>query len=334
MPTITPENPHPGQESFAPRHIAFLSKTLAMDFLVPAYRDQFPDAAFYLGDDLQALIASGHSDDVDVAVCWHPPPEQLAALSGLKLVQSIAAGIDHIDLGSLAPLLPVCRIVDTEMGSGMTAFVCWAVIHRQRHMDRYIEHAANHRWQEEPIVAPVRHRVGIAGMGSLGLSCAKALLAIGYDVRGWSRSPKDGLPADLKTFHGQAKKAEFLSGCDTLICLLPLTGETEGFLDLALMRQLPRGAHLINVGRGAHLVEADLITALDENQIGAVTLDTFNIEPLPSGHPFWNDERILITPHIATRTAPRVIAQQTALNFAAIREGRTKEVAVDLERGY
>jgi len=223
------------------------------------------------------------------------------------------------------------------MGYGMTAFVSWAVIHRQRYMDRYVAHAAQRQWREEPIIAPSHHRVGIAGLGTLGQGCARALLAMGYQVRGWSRSAKQGLPAGLEglqTFHGQAQKAEFLSGCDTLVCLLPLTDETQGFLDLALMRQLPRGAHLVNVGRGAHLVEADLLTALAEGQIGAATLDTFSAEPLPANHPFWQDERILVTPHIATRTDPRVIARQTAHNFSRIRAGQAAEVAVDLGRGY
>ena len=326
-------SPQTGQTG-TPRHIAFLSKSIAMDFLLPAFRGQFPGAQLHWGANLQALIDSGHAGEVEVAVCWHPPSEQLAQLQGLQLVQSIAAGIDHIDTTALPGSPAVCRIIDSEMGYGMTAFVCWAVIHRQRHMDRYLVHAAARQWQEEPIIAPGRHRVGIAGLGTLGMGCARALLALGYDVRGWSRSAKPGLPAGLKAFHGPAQKADFLGGCDTLICLLPLTAETQGFLDLDLMRQLPRGAHLINVGRGAHLVEADLLTALAEGQIAAATLDTFSVEPLPADHPFWQDERVLITPHIATRTDPRVIAQQTANNWSAILAGRAAEVAIDLERGY
>lgn len=305
-----------------------------MDFLLPAYRAQFPDAQMHLGTNLQSLIDEGRSHEIDVAVCWHPPAEQLAQLSNLQLVQSIAAGIDHIHLHSLANNAPVCRIIDSEMGYGMTAFVCWAVIHRQRHMEQYLEHASNKLWKEAPIVAPGRHRVGIAGLGALGLACARALLAMGYDVRGWSRSAKPDLPPNLKAFSGQAQKSEFLSGCDTFICLLPLTDETVGFLNLQLMQQLPRGAHLINVGRGAHLVEDDLLTALAEGQVGAATLDTFSVEPLPAEHPFWNDSRILVTPHIATRTDPRVIAQQTARNFSSICQGLSAQVAVDLHRGY
>ncbi|MFA9285800.1 2-hydroxyacid dehydrogenase [Comamonas sp. SY3] len=341
MPSTDAQAAAPGNApGDTPRSIAFLSKSIAMDFLLPAYQAQFPGSRLLLGAELQALLDAGQHSDIEVAVCWHPPAAQLAQLTrdaGLQLVQSIAAGIDHIDTQALPASTPVCRIVDSTMGYGMTAFVSWAVIHRQRHMDRYVAHAAQRQWREEPIIAPSQHRVGIAGLGTLGQGCARALLAMGYQVRGWSRSAKQGLPAGLEglqTFHGQAQKAEFLSGCDTLVCLLPLTDETQGFLDLALMRQLPRGAHLVNVGRGAHLVEADLLTALAEGQIGAATLDTFSTEPLPADHPFWQDPRILVTPHIATRTDPRVIARQTAHNFRRIRAGQAAEVAVDLGRGY
>ncbi|MDD2178385.1 glyoxylate/hydroxypyruvate reductase A [Acidovorax sp. D2M1] len=308
--------------------LAFLSSQIPMDYLLPAFRAQFPTAELRLGEQLGAL------DEIDAVVCWYPPEGLLARLPRLQLVQSVGAGIDHISADPALPPVPVCRIVDTDMAHGMTAFVCWAVIHRQRHMDRYLASAAARRWEEQPIQPPTRHRVGIAGLGTLGLACARALLTMGYAVRGWSRSPKASLPEGLQAFHGDAGRADFLAGCDTLICLLPLTEATRGFLDLALMRQLPSGAHLINVGRGSHLVEADLLQALAEGQLGAATLDAFAHEPLPTGHLFWSDSRILVTPHIATRTNPAVIAQQTAHNLACIRAGHAADVAVDLSRGY
>lgn len=308
--------------------LAFLSSQIRMDYLLPAFRAQFPAAELRLEEQLGAL------DEIDAVVCWYPPDGLLARLPRLQLVQSVGAGIDHISGDPALPSVPVCRIVDTDMAHGMTAFVCWAVVHRQRHMDRYIESATARRWKEEPIQPPGRHRVGIAGLGTLGQACARALLAMGYAVRGWSRSPKPGLPEGLQAFHGDTGRAEFLAGCDTLVCLLPLTEATRGFLDLTLMRQLPRGAHLINVGRGAHLVEEDLLQALAEGRLGAATLDAFVHEPLPPDHPFWQDPRVLVTPHIATRTDPAVIARQTAHNLARVRAGRADEVAVDLARGY
>jgi glyoxylate/hydroxypyruvate reductase A len=166
------------------------------------------------------------------------------------------------------------------------------------------------------------------------MACAEALAAIGYRVRGWSRSAKEALPAGVEGFHGAAQLDQFLSGCETLVCLLPLTGETHGFLNAALFAKLPRGAHLINVGRGDHLVEADLRPALDAGQLSAATLDAFSQEPLPPEHPFWGDSRILVTPHIATRTDSLVIARQTLDNLASVRQGRRAANQVDLARGY
>jgi glyoxylate/hydroxypyruvate reductase A len=155
------------------------------------------------------------------------------------------------------------------------------------------------------------HRVGIAGLGVLGTSVARALAGIGYAVRGWSRSPKADLPEGVEAFHGDAARADFLAGCDTLVCLLPLTDATRGVLDAALFAQLPRGAQLVNVGRGAHLVEADLLAALDDGHIASAVLDAFVQEPLPPDHPFWRHPRITVTPHVATRTRPEAIARQT-----------------------
>ncbi|MFP5475388.1 MAG: 2-hydroxyacid dehydrogenase [Gammaproteobacteria bacterium] len=307
--------------------LAFLSANLDLGYLLPAFRAEFPDA------ELRTMADLGPLDAIDAAVCWCPPAGLVARMPNLALIQSVGAGIDHLTADAALPDVPVCRIVDTDMASGMAAYVTWAVIHGQRHMGRYLASAAAGRWEEAPIQPPRVHRVGIAGLGTLGLVCARALMALGYNVRGWSRSPRE-VPEGLDCFHGQAQQAEFLAGCDTLVCLLPLTDETTGILNRELFAQLPRGAHLINVGRGAHLVEADLIPALDAGHLGAATLDAFVQEPLPPEHPFWRDPRILVTPHIATRTPPAVIARQTRLNLERIRAGQAAQVAVDLRRGY
>lgn len=307
--------------------LAFLSANLDLGYLLPAFRAEFPDA------ELRTMADLGPLDAIDATVCWCPPAGLMAQMPRLSLIQSVGAGIDHLTADAALPDVPVCRIVDTDMASGMAAYVTWAVIHGQRHMGRYLASAAAGRWEEAPIQPPRAHRVGIAGLGTLGLVCARALMALGYNVRGWSRSPRE-VPEGLDCFHGQAQQAEFLAGCDTLVCLLPLTDETTGILNRDLFAQLPRGAHLINVGRGAHLVEADLIPALDAGHLGAATLDAFVQEPLPAGHAFWRDPRILVTPHIATRTQPAVIARQTRLNLERIRAGQAADVAVDLQRGY
>ena len=312
-----------------PPVVALLSSAIHMQYLADAFEEAAPGIDVRLGDDLGAL------EEIDVAVCWFPPHGRLAQFPNLQLVQSLAAGVDHILADPDLPRhLPLCRIVDDTMAAGMKAYVSWAVVQHHRGMKAYVASSDAGRWEEQPVVSPRRHRVGIAGLGTLGLACADALATIGYQVRGWSRSAKSDLPAGVSGFHGADQLDEFLSGCDTLVCLLPLTPQTQGFLNAALFAKLPRGAHLINVGRGDHLVEADLLPALASGQLSAATLDAFSVEPLPQDHSFWGHPNILVTPHIATRTDRLVIAQQTLANLATLRAGRRPVNQIDLERGY
>lgn len=313
----------------APPCVALLSQTLDLHYLVPALRRHCPDIDLRFGD------ALGNLDDIEAAVCWYPPHGLLAQLPRLRLAQSVGAGVDHIMADpDLPPHLPVCRIVDPQMAAGMRAYVAWAVIQQQRGLGRCRDNAAAQRWEDIPVVPPGRHCVGIAGLGTLGMACAEALRAIGYRVRGWSRHPRPETPAGVQTYHGPEQLASFLGGCDTLVCLLPLTASTRGFLGAATFACLPHGAHLINVGRGEHLVEADLLAALATGQLASATLDAFTQEPLPAGHPFWTHPGILVTPHIATRTDIAVIAQQTLENLALLKRGRHPPHLVDRQRAY
>ena len=312
--------------------VALLSTVLDLGYLADAFRKTFPGIDLRMGQDLASL---GPPEDIDIAVCWFPPHGLLARLPNLRLIQSIAAGIDHLTADPDLPRdPPLCRIVDATMAAGMKAYVSWAVVQRHRGMAAYVANSDAGRWEEQPVVSPRHHRVGIAGLGTLGLACAEALATIGYAVRGWSRGAKSGLPDGVRSFHGDDQLDEFLSGCDTLVCLLPLTPRTQGILNAGLFARLPRGAHLINVGRGDHLVEADLLAALQDGRLSAATLDAFSVEPLPAEHPFWREPRILITPHISTRTDPSVIAQQTLANLATLREGESPRQLVDMARGY
>jgi len=306
-----------------------LSSGFDLSFLRDAFLRQSPDADLRMGDDLGAL------EEVEVAVCWNPPPGILARMPGLRLIQSIGAGVDHLlSDPDLPRAIPLCRVIDPGMAAGMSAYVLWAVIHHQRHFDRYLAHAAQRRWQEEPIVPPRRHVVGIAGFGWLGGACARALTAVGFSVRGWHRGGGRTLPPGVALYRGEEQLDAFLDGCHSLICLLPLTPQTAGFLCARLFAKLPRGAHVVNVGRGDHLVEADLLAALASGQLSGATLDAFTREPLPREHPFWNDPRITITPHIASRTDLAVIASQTLDNLAQVRQGLRPASAVDASRGY
>ena len=210
--------------------IAFLSDQLDTRYLLPAFREVFPQARLLPGGTAHSEADLQPLDAIDMVVCWMPQHGLMARMPGLKMIQSVGAGVDHITADPDLPALPVCRIVDPDMASGMAAYVCWAVTHRQRSMDAYLDSQRSARWQEQAVVPARRHRVGIAGLGTLGLHCAHALAAIGYAVRGWSRGPKTGLPGGISSFHGPDQLDDFLSGCDTLVCLLPLTDETQGLL--------------------------------------------------------------------------------------------------------
>lgn len=312
-----------------PACIVLLSDTLDLGFLRPALARRCP------GIDIRTPDRLGDPADIEAAICWNPPAGALASLPSLRLVQSIGAGVDHILRDPALPrAVPVCRVMDPGMAASMSAYVAWAVIHQQRHFDRYLASRAQRRWQEEPIVPPGRHRVGLAGLGWLGAACARVLAAAGYDVRGWRRGPGRPVPPGVAVFHGADQLDDFLAGCDTLVCLLPLTRETSGFLDRERLAKLPPGAHVVNVGRGAHVVEADLLEALASGHLAAATLDAFVDEPLPPDHPFWTEPRITVTPHIAARTDLEVIAAQTLENLAVVRAGGRPAASVDPYRGY
>ncbi|GGF44422.1 glyoxylate/hydroxypyruvate reductase A [Aliidongia dinghuensis] len=312
-----------------PSVVALASTAIDMRYLLPSFAAAGSGLDLRLGPDWGAL------DEIDAVLCWHPPHGLAARLPRLRLVHSIAAGVDHITADPTLPAdVPVCRVIDPDMASGMVSYVAWAVAHRHRHFDRYLERQRQSVWEESPIVPSRLHRVGIAGMGVLGRAVGAALATLGYDVAGWSRSAKTDLPAGVLGYHGAEELMAFLGRSDTLVCLLPLTEETRGFLAADLFRALPKGAHLVNVGRGAHLVDADLIAALDENHLSAATLDAFTEEPLPGDHPFWHHPRIVVTPHIATRTAPSVVVAQLLDNLARLEAGAPLVGAIDRLRGY
>ena len=213
------------------------------------------------------------------------------------------------------------------MAGGMAAYVAWAVIHRQRAMDAYLASAAAGRWQEEPIVPPARHRVGIAGLGTLGEACARALLALGYAVRGWSRTPRPAAPAQVES---STAPPGWTPSCPAATPGVPAAADRA---DARLPRR--RGVRTAAARRtwstsGAAPTDEDaLLAALATGQLGAATLDAFVQEPLPAGHPFWHHPRIVVTPHVATRTDAAVIARQTLDNLALARRGLRPPAAVD-----
>ena len=310
-----------------PPCIALLSRVLDMRYLVPAFQALRPDIAWRTADDL------GDPADIDAAVCWLPPAGLLGALPNLRLIQSIGAGVDHIYADPAVPRhVPVCRVAEAGMAAGMSSYVAWAVINHHRHFPTTCA-TMPRGVAREPHRAAIGTPRGHRRAGPAG-AAARALAALGYRVSGWSRTPKPDLAEGITGYHGADGLPALLAQADTLVCLLPLTDETRGFLGAATFARLPRGAHVVNAGRGEHLDPAALLAALDSGQLSYATLDATPQEPLPPDHALWRHPKVMITPHIATRTPAAAIARQTLDNLAALQAGRRPDTCADAALGY
>lgn len=275
----------------------------------------------------------GDPSDIKYALVWQPPAGFLASLPNLKAIFSVGAGVDHIAADPERPLhLPVIRMVEEGLTAGMTEYVVMQVLYHHRNMLAYRRQAEQRIWREISQMPAQQRRVGILGLGVLGQDAAKMLVGFGFDVAGWSRSPKqlDGVAC----YHGADGLGQMLARTDILVCLLPLTPETEGILNADLFAQLPRGACLINAGRGGHQVEKDLLAALEAGQLKEATLDVFEQEPLPEDSPLWDHPQVVMTPHVASMTMPDTAAKAVAENIARIEAGQPPLNVVDFERGY
>ncbi len=272
-------------------------------------------------------------DAVRYALVWEPPAGLLASLPNLEVIFSIGAGIDHIVKDPERPeQLPVVRMVEAGLTNGMSEFVALSVLWHHRDMALYAEQQRAKRWEEvEPTLAKDRS-VGFLGMGALASDAAAKLATFGFKLHGWSRSPKE--VAGVAMHHGPDGLAAVLAASEILICLLPLTQETEGLLNKERLSLLPKGAALINVARGGLVVEADLLAALESRQIGGATLDVFRQEPLPADSPFWDHPRVVVTPHIAAKTMADTAVEAVAANIRRYESGLPLLNVVDFARGY
>ncbi len=272
------------------------------------------------------------SGDIEYALVYQPPPGLLASLPNLKAIFSLWAGIDHLSSDPALPPVPVIRMVERSMTATMTVHVVQQVLGLHTRAATYRAQQAERHWHQGELTAPWDRRVGILGLGSLGRDAAEKLAGLRFDVAGWSRSPKQ--IEDISCYHGEAGLTEFLARTDILVCLLPLTAATQGILNSALFERLPRGAAMVNCARGGHLVEADLLAALNAGQLRAAALDVFDKEPLPEDHPFWGHPKIVVTPHIAAYSVPETAVESVAANIARIESGQPPHYAVDFKRGY
>ena len=275
----------------------------------------------------------GNLAEIQFILAGFDLPQALPPFPNLELVISIGAGVDHILkntkwIGNAV----VVRLVSTSLTAQMVEYITLAVLTFQRRFIHYLALQKAQQWHYIPSADAASFTIGILGLGVLGSAVATQLQQFGYPVRGWSRRPKT--LANIDCFAGQDQFRSFLSQCHVLICLLPLTQQTAGILNLDTFSALPSGAFLVNVARGQHLVENDLLTALNSGQIAAAWLDVFQTEPLPQNHPFWSDQRIMITPHIAAVTLPHEVIDQVVEAIDCCQTGKPLKNVVDLERGY
>lgn len=279
--------------------------------------------------ELRAWPGAGDHDEIDYVIVWAQPNGFLRQFPNLRAVLCIGAGVDRILEDCDLPDAPIARMRDEGLTQGMVEFVLARVLHYHRLMPAYEAQQRRGVWRQ--LAAPLaRDRtVGVLGLGQLGAACAVNLAANGFQVRGWSRARKD-LPG-VQSFDGPLEA--FLAPCDVVVCLLPLTPATRGILNGQALSCLS-GASLINVGRGAHLVEDDLIPALDAGHLANATLDVFAVEPLPAGHPFWKDPRITIVPHASALTPPGTAGPTIVANIRRHLTGRDLLDLVDRTTGY
>ncbi|SON53645.1 Glyoxylate/hydroxypyruvate reductase A [Hartmannibacter diazotrophicus] len=289
---------------------------------------------------LEVVIAGDPGVDLSSvrhALVWKPQAGLLKSLPHLETVFSIGAGVDYLMDDPTLPDVTVVRVVDADLTARMTEWVVLQVLLQHRRQRLYDAQQRQRLWRAHSQVAARDVRVGIMGVGVLGQDAARALTMLGFDVAGWSRTPKT--IEGLATYDGDAGLDAFLARTDILVVLLPLTDETRGILNAALFAKLAKdgplgGAVLINAGRGGLQVEADIIPALERGDLIAASLDVFQTEPLPETSPLWDDERIVITPHVAAESDPRAIARYVAGQIRAAARGEPLKNVVDRRRGY
>jgi glyoxylate/hydroxypyruvate reductase A len=306
--------------------LLFISSTDRVAPWRAAFAEIAPEIEFIAWPDVPDPAA------IEFAAVWKYPPGTLKKFPNLKLVSSLGAGIDHLLGDPDFPDVPFVRLVDPSLTQGMVEYALWATLRYHRQTLDYEAFQRAGEWH--PMEAPdtARRRVGIAGIGEIGGAIAKALAGLGFDVAGWSRSPR--ALSGVTSFAGADGWLPFLARTEILICVLPLTAATQGVLGKEAFAAMPKGAFLINIARGGHVVDADLVAALDRGQLAHATLDVTAPEPLPAGHPFWAHPKVTLTPHVASLTNPRTAVPQVVDNMRRFLAGRPLVNRVDRANGY
>lgn len=275
----------------------------------------------------------GAPEEIEFAIVWAPEPGELECYPNLRAIFSLGAGVDNILSDPDLPAgVPVVRLVDPELTGQMSEYVVLNVLRHHRDFPAYEHFQRKGQWRRLPAPEAAATGVGFMGLGVLGSDAARKLRPFGFRLMGWTRRPRR--LKGVRCLHGPEGRNRFLARSDILVCLLPLTPATRGILNAETFAALPQGAAVINCARGAHLVERDLLEALDSGHLSGATLDVFDTEPLPEGHPFWGHPKITVTPHIAGVTLPHSAAERVAANIRRLQKGEPLADVVDLEAGY
>jgi glyoxylate/hydroxypyruvate reductase A len=274
----------------------------------------------------------------DYAIVWKPPAEIFAQHPKLKAVINYGAGVDAIlAMGVVPAHIPIVRLEDAGMAQQMAQYAMYGVIHHQRRMTIYREQQARGHWQQHEDRGHIPNpTVGVMGLGEMGGHVAAKLAQFGYTVVGWSRSGAKfaKLIERMETYAGDGELPAFLQRCDVLVCLLPLTPQTRGILNKTNLSYLRRNAFLISAGRGGHMVDADVLAALDSGQLAGALLDVFHEEPLPKDSPFWSHPNVLVTPHVSATTPLQNACEQIVEKIEALERGERVSGIVDPSKAY
>lgn len=303
--------------------------TICFDKLDPAPWVQGVQAAL---PKARVSVWAPGAPQADMAIAWAPPQAFIDEQPGLQALFNIGAGVDALLQLRLPQGLKVVRLDDAGMSVQMAEYVCHAVIRHFREFAAYEADARMAQWSFRKPRSRADFAVGVMGLGVLGERVAQALRVFEFPVNGYSRSPKqiDG----VRCFTGREQLSDFLRASRVLVNLMPLTPETENLLNRETLSQLQTGGYLINVARGRHLVDEDLIALIDSGHLAGATLDVFRTEPLPSGHPFWRHPHITVTPHSSARTMREQSIAQIARKIQALQRGEPVRGVVDARRGY
>ncbi len=306
-----------------------------MDVLlaVGSEAEQWRDALARAATGVRIHVWPDAPETVDFAIVSKPPAAVFERVSVRCGIFNLGAGVDALlALPSLPRDVPVIRLEDAGMAGQMAEYVTLAVLRTYREQSAYAGQQHERRWHQRPRLPKSDFAIGVLGCGVLGQAVAGALRRFDFPVYGWSRSPRT--LSGVTTYAAERGLREMLPRSRVLVVLLPSTSATRGLLDRTTLARLPVGAHLVNVARGALVVENDLIDLLDEGHLASATLDVFETEPLPSGHRFWHHPKIVLTPHVSAATLVEESAAQVAAKLAAMARGEPVSGVVDARRGY